>query len=148
MHYKYIHIVMITESWLSSDIPTSAITLNAKNITHRNDQRNRQAKGAAAYINNDLKLKRLLNLKDAEKEVLWLVLFIFSSYFPRESHGQENLAASVYYPPGRPVAKKKDMANYLPVIHPWRRCSMKLHQLYPVGCRFQLMRPWEFMQKI
>ena len=78
---------------------TSAITLKKNYSIHRKEQKNRQGGEVVAYINSDLKSKRLLDLENDEKEDLWLKLFPkriprpFSCIF----------AAGVYYPPGRSV---------------------------------------------
>ena len=43
-------VVIIAESWLSSDIPTSVITLSENYSTHRMDRVNRQGGAVVAYI--------------------------------------------------------------------------------------------------
>ena len=68
-------IAIITESWLSNDIPTTAISLKDNYNTYRKDRVNCYGGGVVAYIKSDLKSKRLLNLEDEEREVLWLKLF-------------------------------------------------------------------------
>ena len=68
-------IAIITESWLSNDIPTKAISLKENYNTYRKDRVNRYDGGVVAYIKSDVKSKRLLNLEGEEREVLWLKLF-------------------------------------------------------------------------
>ena len=61
---------------------------------------------SVAYIKSDIKSKRLLNLEDEEREVLWLKLF--PKRIPRCF-----VVAGVYYPPGKSITEGKDMTNYL-----------------------------------
>lgn len=102
-------IVIITESWLSSDIPTTAIKLKDSHNTHRKDRTNRQGGGVVAYIQNDLHSKRLLHLEDDEKEVLWLKLL--PKRLPRPFSCMA--VAGIYFPPGNTVAEGRDMIDYL-----------------------------------
>ena len=48
-------IAIITESWLSNDIPTTAISLKENYNTYRKDRVNRYGGGVVAYIKSDIK---------------------------------------------------------------------------------------------
>ena len=66
---------IITESWLSSDIPSSSTSIGGNYITYRKDRESSQGGGVIAYIKSDLKSKRIVCLEYKNKEVLLLRLY-------------------------------------------------------------------------
>ena len=67
-------IAIVTESWLTSEAPSSSMSIGEYNI-YRKDRNNRQGGGVVVYVNNYLRSKRLSDLENEDKEVLWLKLF-------------------------------------------------------------------------
>ena len=102
-------IVIITESWLSSNIPSTAIKLKDSYITHPKDRIGRQSGVVVAYIQNKLRPKRLLNLEDDEKEVIWLKLY--PKRLPRPFSCV--FVAGIYFPTGKAITEGKEMINCL-----------------------------------
>lgn len=114
-------ITIVTESWLSSEIPNSSTSIGRSYITYRKDRENKQGGGVIAYIKSDLKSKRIATLEDKDKEVLWLRLY--PTRIPRPHSCI--IGAGVYFPPGKNAAEEKDMTNYL------TQCLDKLLQETP-----------------
>ena len=65
-------VVLITESWLSSSIPDSAITIGNEYIMFRRD-RSTPGGRVLAYVHHTIPVSRLTTAEDG-KEVLWLLL--------------------------------------------------------------------------
>ena len=93
------------QSWLSNDIPTTAISLQDNYNTYRKDQVNRYGGGVVASKKTDLKSKPLLNLEDEKREVLWLKLF--PKRIPRPCSCI--VVAGVYSPPGKSITEGKEL---------------------------------------
>ncbi|CAB4037505.1 Hypothetical predicted protein, partial [Paramuricea clavata] len=66
-------VILVTESWLSSDIPDSIINIGNTYNSYRLD-RPTQGGGILAYIKSDQPAKRLPELEEEGKEALWLLL--------------------------------------------------------------------------
>ena len=66
-------VVMITESWLSTNIPDSAVMIGNNYNIFRLDRRT-PGGGVLAYVNTCIPVERISNLEEEGKEVLWLVL--------------------------------------------------------------------------
>jgi hypothetical protein len=66
-------VILVTESWLSSDIPDSIINIGNTYNSYRLD-RPTPGGGILAYIKSDLPAKRLPELEEEGKEALWLLL--------------------------------------------------------------------------
>ena len=95
---------IITESWLSSDIPNSSTSIGGSYIIYRKDRESRQGGGVIAYIKSDLKSKRIACVEDKDK-VLWLRLY--PARIPRPHSCI--VSAGVYFPPGKNAAEEKEM---------------------------------------
>ena len=101
---------IITESWLSSDIPSSSTSIGGNYITYRKDRESSQGGGVIAYIKSDLKSKRIACLEeDKNKEVLWLRLYLTRIPRPHSCI----FSAGVYFPPGENAVEEKEMTDYL-----------------------------------
>ena len=57
-------IVIITESWFSNDIPSTAIKLKDSHNTHQKDRVNRQGGGVVVYVQSNLHSKRFTHLEE------------------------------------------------------------------------------------
>ena len=62
-------IAIVTESWLTSETPSSSISIGEYNI-YRKDRNKRQGGGVVVYVENYLRSKRLSDLENEDKEVL------------------------------------------------------------------------------
>ena len=62
-------IAVVTESWLTSETPSSSISIGEYNI-YRKDRNNRQGGGVVVYVKNYLRSKRLSDLENEDKDVL------------------------------------------------------------------------------
>ena len=101
---------MVTESWLNEDIPDSAVGIGRKFHVYRRD-RQTPGGGVLAYVNSDIPSSRLKNLENDDKEVLWLLLK------PKRTPRPFSVVVvvGVYYPPGQPVEKGREMNEYITV---------------------------------
>jgi len=61
------------------------------------------------YVQNYLRSKRLSDLENEDKEVLWLQLFL--PRLPRSFSCI--LVVGIYFPPGKATEEEKDMIDYL-----------------------------------
>ena len=59
-------IAIVTESWLTSETPSSSISIGDYNI-YRKDRNNRQGGGVVVYVKNYLRSKRLFDLENEDK---------------------------------------------------------------------------------
>ncbi len=100
--------VLVTESWLSSSIPDSAVTTGNECIMFRRD-RSTPGEGVLAYVHHSIPASRLTTAEDDDKEVLWLLLKPPRTPRPFSSI----IVAIVYYPPGQSAECGKDMIGYL-----------------------------------
>ena len=66
-------LIMITESWLNTNIPDSAISIGRMFNTYRRD-RPTPGGGVLAYVNACIPTTCLKNLEEDNREVLWLLL--------------------------------------------------------------------------
>ena len=101
-------VALITESWLSADIPDSTINIGDKHSSFRLD-RPTPGGGVLAYIRSDLPASRLSVLEEEGREVLWLLLR--PPRMPRPFSAV--VLVGVYYPPGQTVECEREMLNYL-----------------------------------
>jgi len=86
-------IVSLTQTWLSDDIPSEAVSINHFNLVRKD--RNRHGGAIACYIKSDLPYIRLHSFEVPELETLWLL--IRPARMPRWlSH---ILVGVVYHPP-------------------------------------------------
>ena len=101
-------VVMITESWLSEDIPDVAVQIGNKYNMFRRDRKS-PGGGVIAYVNKRLHAKCMAHLEEESKEVIWLLLKP-----PRMPRPYNTVAvAIVYYPPGQSAEQAIDMIEYL-----------------------------------
>ena len=66
-----VDIACITESWLSSSVPDSAVNINGYTIV-RNDRSQNIGGGVCLYIKSSLSYKVWADLNDNEIESLWI----------------------------------------------------------------------------
>jgi hypothetical protein len=101
-------VILVTESWLSSDIPDSIINIGNTYNLYRLD-RPTPGGGILAYIKSDLTAKRLPELEKEGKEALWLLLKPPRTPRPYSSV----IVVGVYYPPGQSKENEHEMLDYL-----------------------------------
>ena len=104
-----IDVTIITESWLTSDTPTSNVSVGLHTTTFRKDRTSRAGGGVVAFVKNYLPNKHLTNLEIEDKEVLWLLLS--PKRFPRPYSCI--IVVGVYFPPGKPIFERTEMVDYL-----------------------------------
>ena len=101
-------VVMITESWLSTNIPDSAVMIGNNYNIFRLDRRT-PGGGVLAYVNTCIPVERISNLEEEGKEVLWLVLKP-----PRTPRPFSSITVVItYYPPGQPRERENEIIEYL-----------------------------------
>ena len=101
-------VVMITESWLSTNIPDSAVMIGNNYNIFRLDRRT-PGGGVLAYVNTCIPVERISNLEEEGKEVLWLVLKP-----PRAPRPFSSITVVItYYPPGQPRERENEIIEYL-----------------------------------
>ena len=66
-------LILITESWLDTTIPDSAVRIRKKFTMYRRDRPTPDG-GILAYVNTTIPTTRLFNLEAQDKEVIWLLL--------------------------------------------------------------------------
>ena len=101
-------LVMVTESWLRSTIPDSAVNIGSNFASYRRD-RPTSGGGLLAYVHKSIPTTRLQNLEESDKEVIWLQLKPARTPRPFSCI----LLVGVYYPPGQTVEAEKEMLDYL-----------------------------------
>jgi hypothetical protein len=101
-------VILVTESWLSSDISDSIINIGNTYNSFRLD-RPTPGGGILAYIKSDLPAKRLPELEEEGKEALWLLLKPPRTPRPYSSV----IVVGVYYPPGQGKENEHEMLDYL-----------------------------------
>ena len=101
-------VVMITESWLSPNIPDSAMMIGNEYAIFRRD-RPTPGGGVLAYVHQSIPASRLTTAEEDDKEVLWLLLSPPRTPRPFSSV----IIAIVYYPPGQNAECGTDMIEYL-----------------------------------
>ena len=101
-------LVMITESWLRSTIPDSAVNIESNLAIYRRD-RPTSGGGLLAYVHKSIPTTRLHNLEEPDKEVIWLQLKPARTSRPFSCI----LLVGVYYPPGQTAEAEKVMLDYL-----------------------------------
>ena len=87
-------VVMITESWLSPNIPDSAMMIGNEYAIFRRD-RPTPGGGVLAYVHQSIPVSRLTTAEEDDKEVLWLLLS------PPRTPRPLVIIVIVYYPPGQ-----------------------------------------------
>jgi len=101
-------LVLITETWLNSSIPDSAVGISSSNNTHRLDRPN-PCGGILAYCDSKVPCTCLFNLEEEGKEVMWLLLKP-----PRTPRPYSvMLIVTIYYPPGQSKEREREMQDYL-----------------------------------
>jgi exonuclease III len=101
-------VIMITETWLSKNIPDSAIKIGNNYEIFRLDKDNLGG-GILAYISSYIRVERITHLEETGKEVLWLVLKP-----PRTPRPFSTIiVVIVYYPPGQRRENDYEMIEYL-----------------------------------
>ena len=73
-------VVLITESWLTSNIPDSAITIGNEYTMFRRD-RPTPGGEVLAYVHQNIPVTRLMTAEEDNKEVLWQVRTMFFRLF-------------------------------------------------------------------
>ena len=101
-------VILVTESWLSSDIPDSIINIGNTYNSYRLD-RPTPGGGILAYIKSDLPAKRLPELEEERKEALWLLLKPPRTPRPYSSV----IVVGVYHPTGQSKENELEMLDYL-----------------------------------
>ena len=96
--------VMITESWLSSDIPDLAINLSSNLTSYRLDRKS-PGGGIITFISS--KIQRLTEFQAEGKEIIWLLLK--PPRIPRPF--STILLIGVYSPPGQTVVSMKEITK-------------------------------------
>ena len=99
---------MITESWLRTTVPDSAVNIGSNLAIHRRD-RPTSGGGLLAYVHKSIPTTRLHNLEEPDKEVIWLQLKPARTPRPFSCI----LFVGVYYPPGQTAEAEKVMLDYL-----------------------------------
>ena len=98
-----VDIACITESWLSSSVPDSAVNINGYTIV-RNDRSQNIGGGVCLYIKSSLSYKVWADLNDNEIESLWIS--IRPRKMPRAT--PQILIGGIYMPPGCPARPRKE----------------------------------------
>ena len=88
-------VIMVTETWLSKNIPVAVIKIGNNYEIFRLD-RDTLGGGILAYISSYIRVERLTHLEETGKEVLWLVLKPPRTLRPFSTI----IVVIVYYPPG------------------------------------------------
>ncbi|XP_028409529.1 uncharacterized protein LOC114532151 [Dendronephthya gigantea] len=101
-------LVIITESWLNSNISDAAIEISEKFNAYRRD-RPTPGGGVLAYVHHQMPTTRLTNLEVEDKEVLWLLLKPPRTPRPYSAI----IVISVYYPPGQTMEDERAMLEYI-----------------------------------
>ena len=102
-------LVMITESWLRTTIPDSAVNIGSNLAIYRCDRRPTSGGGLLAYVHKSIPKTRLHNLEEPDKEVICLQLKLARTPRPFSCI----LFVGVYYPPGQTAEAQKVMLDYL-----------------------------------
>lgn len=102
-------VAMITESWLSANVPDSAIMIGNNCYDLFRLDRKTPGGGVLAYVNSSIPVDCMSNLEEEGKEVLWLVLKPPRTPRPFSSI----IVAVVYYPPGQVREREKEMIDYI-----------------------------------
>ena len=101
-------LIMITESWLNTNIPDSAISIGRMFNTYRRD-RPKPGGGVLAYVNACIPTTCLKNLEEDNREVLWLLLKP-----PRTSRPFSVIVVvGVYFPPGQSAESERELIEYI-----------------------------------
>ena len=100
--------VVITESWLRSDIDDNLLSISAFNL-FRKDRVAGRGGGICVYLSNVIPCKRRLDLENPNFECLWLTLR--PKRLPRPLSGIG--ICVVYHPPGRSAESHKELNDYL-----------------------------------
>ena len=104
MNELTIQIIIVTETWLSADIPDDVINIPGF-ILIRKNRHNGFGRGCAIYVSDEIPMKILNDLSDTNIECQWLTLR--SKWLPRSV---SRLAiASVYLPPS---IDHRDLENF------------------------------------
>ena len=101
-----VSVAVITESWLSSDIPDSAINLSSNLTSYRLDRKS-PGGGIITYISSKIPTQRLTEFQAEGKEILWLLLK--PPRIPRPF--STILLVGVYSPPGQTVESMKEITK-------------------------------------
>ena len=91
-----VDVVAITETWLSDDVPSSAVELRGYSMIRHDRSDGRRGRGVCVYVKYLLPLTPLNHLSDPNFETLWLLLK--PQRLPR---GLNSIILGViYHPPG------------------------------------------------
>jgi hypothetical protein len=104
LHTNNADIACLTESMLSDEIPSEAVSMNGFTLFRKD--RNRHGGGVACYVRNELPCSRLQHLENDSLESLWLLLR--SARMPR---WMSHIALGVIYNP--PWADDRAMSNHI-----------------------------------
>ena len=103
-------LIIITESWLHSNIPDAAVEISNKfNAYMYRRDRPTPGGGILAYVNNQIPTTRLIHLEEDGKEVLWLLLKPPRTPRPYSSI----IVIGMYFPPGQTLEDEKTMHEYV-----------------------------------
>ena len=103
-----VHVAAKTETWLSSHISNSVVSIEGYNIIRR-DREHKIGGGVALYIRNDLPFKRWKECENTDYESLWIT--IRPSRMPRScSH---ICVGVVYHPKGGIKATDRAMCDHI-----------------------------------
>ena len=116
-------LIIITKSWLNSNIPDAAVAIGNNFNVYLRD-RPTPGGGILTYVNNHIPTTRLTDLEEHGNEVLWLILK--PTRIPRPY--SLIVIVSVYYPPGQSVVADKEMNEYIT-----RRLDAVLHNRPSAG---------------
>ena len=113
-----VDIACITESWLSSSVPDSAVNINGYTIV-RNDCNLNIGGGVCLYIKGSLSYKVWADLNDNEIESLWIS--IRPRKMPRAT--PQILIGGIYMPPGC-TARPRREKEYITHIEAMSMCRV------------------------
>ena len=65
-----VSIVCVSKTWLKEYMDIHSLTMEGFCL-ERKDRNNGRVRGVACYIRNDINYKRLVDIEDAELEVIW-----------------------------------------------------------------------------
>ena len=101
-------VAIVTESWLTDSVPSTAISIGQSFNVFRKD-RLTPGGGVLAYVHSSIPTIRVENIRASDKEVLWLLHMP-----PRISRPFSCIiTAALYFPPGKTCTEERELIDHI-----------------------------------
>lgn len=101
-------VAIVSESWLTDSVPSTAISIGQSFNVFRKDRPTPRG-GVLAYVHSSIPTIRLENIEASDKEVLWLLHTPSRISRPFSCM----ITAALYFPPGKTCTEERELIDHI-----------------------------------